>query len=252
MNDLTLAVQLDLALHLGLIGAMIGLAAWRLAGANDALNYFLKLVRVRRSGFYADSARLALRLIVVELACKVIGLAIAVNVFLAWFKYVRLTELLVGPDSGAFDSGLFEILWQRSEGVTEAAVFWSAMGCLTFFLDCVFSFSAPWVGGAQLSVPYVEHQHVINAEWNDAPAAMWEQRIDRMLDAKIAGVELDQEAIVSLSSDRWRSDWCAWAECVVIYSRFAWQESESSFAPSLYEPRERSLAHSRSKNEPEG
>lgn len=242
MNDLALAVQLDLALHLGLVGTMIGLAAWRLAGANDAASSFAKLVRVRRSGFSANSAGLALRFTAVELACKVIGLIIAAKVFFIWFEYVRLIELLVGPDSGAFDSGLFEILWQRSENVTKAAILWSSAGCLMFFLDYIMSFSYLWLDRERLSDPYIAHPYVIQKEWNDAPAAMWEQRVDLMLEGEVADTKLKQEATVSLNSGRWRSDWCAWAECVVAYSRFAWQESE--FTPSSYKPGEKPLAPS--------
>jgi hypothetical protein len=112
------ALELDLAVHLGLLALSASLLAWSLLNLQVLVLELMQIYeRVKHGHFVPGWARRA-QWISLELAFRGLSIVAGITIGAKSYRFFRTAEELVGLRGAEIDWALFERIWSRCEDLT--------------------------------------------------------------------------------------------------------------------------------------
>lgn len=211
MKDITLAVQIHLAMHIGLIAVTVTLILWRIADTKDIIRQNILLRNYNKTGFGTSTTRIVYMYNWFQLCSKFAACIITILVFYYTIKYIRILEKMVGSNGFSLDFGVYDSLWHQSEQLTKTTITYTALVSISFFIDYLISLfltKACFSSLDEKEIPRFSHARIIPKEWHSNPEALWENRIKQIAQGDLQN---------ALKERQWLKDWPTWTKCVLGY-----------------------------------
>lgn len=150
---------------------------------------------------------------------RMISIIVALLSFYHTFYFIYVVDWIVGKEV-SIDLAHSIHLLSLSEKTKDLAISYSIYGTAGFVLDWILSLYARWTKEnlPSLVVPEATHVHAIPRNWEAAPAAQWEERIEEIL---AIDYRANEEMNGMLIDGSWRTDWKKWSECVSAYRAYS-------------------------------
>lgn len=225
-ENVNLALELDLAMHLSLLIAVLSALFWRLGGLRMLVSQLRLSSRIRDLGFGDRHSDTLVVLRVMEVVLIAAGAVLALAFVWTSYRYFMLAELLVGPGANALDWSLYSDIWEASERVTDAsikvtvAVILAFVGSYGVSLICQ-GLRRPVREG---DVPRLSHAHTVPSNWEGAHEGLWRERIWELKECKGLKVALRDEITEIYQGGGWHRNWRDWGKAVTGYRRHSAHE----------------------------
>lgn len=206
MIDITLAVQIHLAMHLGLIAVTVTLIIWAIADIKDIIRKNILLSNYNKTGFGTSTTEIVYICSWLQLCLKIAAFIITIVVFYYTFKYVMILGKMVGSNAYSLDFGVYDSLWHKSEKLTDTTIMYTRLVCIVFFFDYLASLYT--IKLDEKEIPRFSHARIIPKEWRSNPEALWENRIKQIAQGDLQN---------ALKERQWLKDWPTWTKCVLGY-----------------------------------
>jgi hypothetical protein len=219
MNDISLVVQINLAIHIGLIAVILTIFLWRITDTNNLVKQILLLKRIKNTGFTSIKDIFYYKVAAFQLIIRILASIIFLLPFYFTFRYLHLLERLVGPYGNSLDYSIFIGVFLKSEEITKMSIKFSLLVCIFFLIDFLVSLliNAHFSQVNEKSIPDFYHVRLISKKWFSSPEAMWENRIKSINDKLIINNEITLDFNEPLKDRKWLYDWPTWSKCVIGY-----------------------------------
>ncbi len=217
MTDLTAGLHIRLIQILSLLAVVAALFVWRANTLPGLLDQLSLLNRWRRTGFAPPWLNRVLWSRILELAFwGPTGVGIPLFCLNA-SDYLSLMDRLVMASS-SLDFAMVQRLAHHADQVKQISIRLGFQTLFTLLAGWLLTICLHPRSVAEDDIPSDTNPSIIPADWDEAPAAMWEYRIERAF-IELSGPDSSraEELKRARDSGRWRSDWPTWTRCVVGY-----------------------------------
>ncbi|MBL4664175.1 MAG: hypothetical protein JKY22_11630 [Flavobacteriaceae bacterium] len=135
MNDLSVPISVDIALHIGLLAITFTLLILRIPDLRKSIERLYDPI---------NRTKILSRIILTEILFRVLSLGISLYIFHISFKYFDSLEDIVGPFSKKLDFALFKRNWEEAEKFTEQAIRVNSVSILIFVIEYLISLYVTW------------------------------------------------------------------------------------------------------------
>ena len=232
MKGITLSLQIDLTIHLGLIALVITIVLWRLSNTGELLRRSNLLDEFRKRTFLTPRASCQYLMLKCQQVWRFFIVIYAFILIKLSFDYISVLERIFGPDSSKLDMAIIRYLWYMAEDITTRARGWSGIVAAFLLVDYLTAMlEEAWFSSvAECDMPLYAHSYIMPKRWRLCFEGLWCQRIRQVTIHLISYSDFKGDIREVVEGFSWKTDWTEWARFATAYGIIARQNERSAVA----------------------